>query len=131
MISIWAIISFIILHWFADYVMQEGDWAVNKSKEWPSLLKHTSTYTVIFGLGTLLNPLTPLIGTNWLSFVLITFVLHTITDYFTSRHSSKQYQMGNFGNHVPRGMDFFVTLGFDQVLHGLQIFITYWYLTTY
>lgn len=130
MIPIGVIVSFVILHWFADYVMQEGDWAVKKSKEWPALLKHTGTYTVIFGLVTLVNPLTPMIGTDWGAFVLITFVLHTITDYFTSKHNSKQYQKGNFGTSIPRGMDFFVTLGFDQVLHGLQLFITYWYLTT-
>lgn len=131
MISIEAIISFIILHWFADYVMQPGEWAVNKSKSIFALLKHTSTYTVIFCLLTLVNPLTPMIGTDWGIFTITTFVLHTLTDYVTSKWSSLQYQRGNFGTSVPRGMDFFVTLGFDQVLHGLQIFITYWYLTSW
>jgi hypothetical protein len=131
MISIEAIISLIIFHWFADYVMQPGEWAINKSKSIYALLKHTSTYTVILGLLMLINPWTPMLTNEWLIFVLTTFVLHTLTDYFTSKWSSLQYQRGNFGTSVPRGMDFFVTLGFDQVLHGLQIFITYWYLTSW
>jgi hypothetical protein len=68
MISIEAIISLIIFHWFADYVMQPGEWVINKSKSIYALLKHTSTYTVILGLLMLINPWTPMLTNEWLIF---------------------------------------------------------------
>jgi len=51
-------------------------------------------------------------------FVLITFVAHTITDYFTSRLNAKLWAKGDVHN-------FFVSVGFDQVLHYVQLFVTY------
>ena len=55
---------------------------------------------------------------NTLFFVGITFVCHTITDYFTSRLNSKLWAKGDVHN-------FFVSVGFDQVLHYVQLFLTY------
>jgi hypothetical protein len=54
-------------------------------------------------------------------FVLITFIAHTITDYFTSRLNSKLWQQGKVHN-------FFISVGFDQVLHYIQLFTTYYLL---
>ena len=51
-------------------------------------------------------------------FVLITFICHTITDYFTSRLNSKLWQKGEV--HY-----FFVAIGGDQILHYIQLFLTY------
>jgi hypothetical protein len=53
-----------------------------------------------------------------LLFPIITFIAHTITDYFTSRLNAKLWAKGNVHN-------FFVSIGFDQYLHYLQLFITY------
>jgi hypothetical protein len=59
---------------------------------------------------------------KWLStalqFGFITFIFHTITDYFTSRLNSKLWKKGDVHN-------FFVSIGFDQVLHYVQLFLTY------
>jgi len=55
-------------------------------------------------------------------FFLITFVAHTITDYFTSRLNSKLWAEGKV--HW-----FFVSIGFDQILHYIQLFSTYQILT--
>jgi hypothetical protein len=54
-------------------------------------------------------------------FWLITFVCHTITDYFTSRLNSRLWAKGDVHN-------FFVSIGFDQVLHYVQLFTTYYLL---
>jgi len=54
-------------------------------------------------------------------FCLITFITHTITDYFTSRLNSKLWEQGKVHN-------FFVALSFDQILHYVQLFLTYWFL---
>ena len=51
-------------------------------------------------------------------FPLITFITHTITDYFTSRLNSRLWAKGDVHN-------FFVSVGFDQVLHYVQLFLTY------
>jgi len=117
----------IALHWWADFVLQKDEWAKNKSKSWTALLKHTGTYSLVWLMWTL----------GWLSyqhqmhedvdlmllwFAPITFVVHTATDAVTSRITSKLYAEG-------RVHDFFVVVGFDQVLHYAQLFLTYAMLT--
>jgi len=62
-------------------------------------------------------------GDNLLGlFLPITFVAHTITDYFTSRLNSKLWVEGKV--HY-----FFVAVGGDQILHYVQLFTTYYLLT--
>jgi hypothetical protein len=54
-------------------------------------------------------------------FVWITFLSHTIQDYFTSRLNSRLWAKGDTHN-------FFVSIGWDQVLHYTQLLLTYYYL---
>jgi len=124
------LISFLIIfiHWFADFVLQTHQQASNKSKALKPLLAHTFTYSVVWLLASCL-----LFGyvnkgqtTEWymltsILFFLITFITHTITDYFTSRLNSKLWAKGDVHN-------FFVSIGFDQVLHYAQLFLTFYYL---
>jgi uncharacterized membrane protein YciS (DUF1049 family) len=124
------LISFIIIfiHWVADFVLQTDWQAQNKSKNNFALLSHTSNYTLVW-----LLPMCLVFGkmkegatTEWivwstLYFCMITLVAHTITDYFTSRLNSKLWAGGKV--HY-----FFVSVGFDQVLHYGQLFLTYHYL---
>ena len=126
MISIWVILTIIVLHWFADFVMQRGVDAINKSKSVEHLLYHTIIYSMLWFI--------PMIffmsGVKTIMFVGITFIFHTITDFFTSKKTSKEYKLQNFGrDSLPRGFDFFVTLGFDQVLHYIQLFLTFLFLS--
>lgn len=58
-----------------------------------------------------------------LVFALITFVLHTVTDYFTSRITSKFFNPVD--GEDPDFHNGFVVIGFDQVLHHLQLWFTY------
>lgn len=120
------ILGLLSYHWFADFVMQKGDWAVKKSSDFISLIKHTATYSLLWVIPMYIYCMVFDFSLLYaLYFILITFVIHTATDYFTSKHSSKQYQKGNFGTDIPRGMDFFVTLGFDQLLHQWQLIPTF------
>lgn len=108
-------IYLILIHWIADFVLQKHQWSIDKSKSNKALLKHTSVYSASWFV------LWPLLGFNTVYFVLITFVLHTITDYFTSRLNSKLWKEGQVHN-------FFVSIGFDQVLHYVQLIATFNYL---
>ena len=113
-----------MIHWFADFVLQTDKQAKGKSKNWNDLLIHTFAYSItFFGLLSLLNPLFN-IGITFYQgfyFFLITFITHTITDYFTNRLNSKLWIEGKVHN-------FFVSIGFDQVLHYVQLFLTYWFI---
>ena len=124
------LIAFLIIfiHWVADFVLQTDWQAQNKSKNNFALLSHTSNYSLVW-----LLPMVFIFGkmkedatTEWivwstLYFGMITLVAHTITDYFTSRLNSKLWAEGKV--HY-----FFVSIGFDQVLHYGQLFLTYYFL---
>jgi len=124
------IFSIILIHWIADFVLQTDKQAKGKSKNWGDLLSHTFNYSLVWCiLGTVWS-ITSNVYTNFiylfdwwivLKFSIITFIAHTITDYFTSRLNSKLWAEGKVHN-------FFVSVGFDQVLHYVQLFLTYYYL---
>lgn len=123
--SLIVIFSIIFIHWVADFVLQTHWQAINKSKDNKALLVHTATYSFVwFCLGSIWVLFNMDVYNHWslTIFTLITFVTHTITDYFTSRLNSKLWAKGDVHN-------FFVSVGFDQVLHYLQLFLTYYLLT--
>jgi hypothetical protein len=125
--GLWIAFTIVLMHWWADFVLQKDEWAKNKSKSWTALLKHTCTYSLVWLLWviTVLSYNYQMHDTAELSllwFPLITFVAHTITDAITSRITSRLYAEG-------RVHDFFVMIGFDQVLHYAQLFLTYVMLT--
>ena len=118
----------IVIHFIADFICQDEKWAIGKSKSWSCLLSHTFTYSCIW-----LFPIVFLFPRDWTAFnyvvnsflfVIITFIAHTITDYFTSRVTSKLYAKGKFGSSIPN-LGFFSMIGFDQVLHYAQLFLTF------
>lgn len=120
--TVTLILTFIILHWIGDFILQTHEQSIKKSKSNKYLLQHTVTYSIVWIFG-----ITFLWGnghtTQWyilhsLLFGLITFICHTITDYFTSRWTSKLYDKGDIHN-------FFVLVGFDQILHYTQLILTY------
>jgi membrane-bound metal-dependent hydrolase YbcI (DUF457 family) len=123
--SLYVIFGIILIHWFADFVCQT-DWeAQNKSKNNLALLRHTIKYTsiwVVFGALYCAFNSTPYIPFSLTLFALITFVSHTLTDYVTSRINSYLWNKKDVHN-------FFVSVGFDQVLHYVQLFLTFHFLT--
>ena len=134
-----VILSIIFIHWVADFIFQAEEWAVNKSKSLKALLKHTVMYSFIWYIvllgfaiyGTRFNgpKIEDLGWTPWMGlFPVITFVFHTITDYFTSKIVSRKFANNEYGSSIPN-LGAFSVIGFDQVLHYIQLFGTYYLLT--
>lgn len=177
--TIIEIIAIFVIHWIADFIMQDEKWALGKSKNIKDLLSHTLVYTIcwipfIYYVKWYYN----IEGPNSLGlFILITFIAHTITDYYTSKIVSKRFNLetpftltlnshyydngdilsksyifsegknkkvivldNNAGvdsgiyklkvklyNGFPN-LGAFTIIGFDQVLHYLQLFLTYYWL---
>ncbi len=124
MLTLTEIFVIIIVHWIADFIMQDEKWALGKSKNLNDLLAHTSLYSLLWFI-----PMIFLIGVNWKVSVFVgtTFICHTITDYFTSRSVSKKFVNKEYGSAIPN-LGGFTIIGFDQVLHYIQLFLTYYYL---
>lgn len=115
-------ILIIITHWIADFIFQAESWALGKSKKITPLLKHTLTYSLLWFLPVYFTT-SNVIGS--IVFILVTFIAHTITDYFTSKVVSKRFEKGQLGSSIPN-LGAFSIIGFDQVLHYLQLILT-WY----
>jgi hypothetical protein len=121
---IWYILFILIVHWFADFALQTHHMSTRKSSSNYYLSMHVGVYTfTTIVMWALVFPFTSIHVSSlgiWLSFAAI-FITHWITDYFTSRLTSKLYK-------EQRYHDFFVVIGFDQVLHYSQLLITFNYL---
>ncbi len=113
------IFSILVLHWIADFVCQTHWQSINKSTNNLALSNHVTVYSALWFV-----PMSYLLG-DWilaLEFVGITALFHFCTDYWTSKFNAYLYKKGDIHN-------FFVSIGFDQVLHYVQLFLTYEYLT--
>ncbi len=125
----------VLVHWIADFVFQAEEWANNKSKNNIALYKHVITYSTLW-----LLPICLMLGierphetTEWyvystLIFFVLTFCCHFITDYITSRIVSKKFANEEYGSPIPN-TGAFTVIGFDQVLHYAQLFLTFHLLT--
>ncbi len=131
------VLQILFAHWVSDFVLQSHWMATNKSHNWSALAAHVVTYTfsmalimLIFvtatayvkmdntGLDALLFAFFPVaIGYFILVWAVINGILHFITDAITSRITSKLWQKNDMHN-------FFVVVGFDQLVHYACLFIT-------
>ena len=105
MIDIKIIFLIIMLHWFADFILQTSWMAQNKSKDNFALSVHVFVYSIPFMV----------IG-FW--YAILNGFLHFCIDYFTSRITSNLWSKGDVHN-------FFVIIGLDQSLHFICLFGTY------
>jgi len=122
MISIPVLLLIIIIHFYCDFCLQSDEMAVNKSKSnyWLSL--HVAVYTSVTFLAWLFcffQPSSLYVFHQYWYFVCFIFVTHWITDYCTSRLTSKHFSKNDY--HWG-----FVVVGFDQVLHYIQLFSAYY-----
>lgn len=117
---------FIVLlctHYFADFICQPRWMAEGKSSNFTILLAHCALYAGLFVV-----PMVFIfeagkynISGAWVAsfcFFLITFFLHFIVDFFTSR-------MTTFFWLRKQMRPFFLTIGADQLLHYLCLIGTY------
>lgn len=126
MISLTIVLIILFIHWIADFVFQTDKMAQGKSKNWSDLLNHTFLYSMLFFLPMVIiftYHLGEIDKATVLAdyFICITFICHTITDYFTSRLNSKLWEQKKVHN-------FFVSIGLDQFLHFTQLLLTYYLL---
>jgi hypothetical protein len=117
------LIKILFAHWVADFIFQAEVWANNKSKSFKALLKHTVTYSVVLTVYLMIMTVDFDLS-KALLLLLITFVCHTFTDYFTSKVVSKMFANKHYGEPIPN-FGAFTVIGFDQLLHYLQLFLTY------
>jgi len=122
MIDISLVIIILLIHWFADFVLQTSEEAEEKSKRIDKLLDHTLTYSTFWFFASIPIMLVYDLPYKFMWFAAITFFFHTVTDYYTSKLNRKLWK-------DKRVHSFFVAIGFDQWLHYLQLFLTYWYLS--
>jgi hypothetical protein len=115
MISFHIILFILVVHWLADFCLQTNDQALMKSTDMNQLSWHVLTYSAVWLLMAYV-----LFGDWWKagSFAMITCGAHWLTDFATSRVSKKYWERKELH-------DGFVIVGFDQILHYLQLFLTF------
>lgn len=112
-INEWYLLMLLVGHFFADFVLQTDAQAKNKSKDIRALLSHTLSYSFVLGGFSVW-----MVGVkDSITFVAITFAAHTLTDYITSRMVRPRFEKGDYHNA-------FVIIGFDQMLHYVQLYLT-------
>jgi hypothetical protein len=120
MIDIFIALSVLFaLHFVGDFVCQSDRMAKGKSTNWLILLEHVMTYYLVIGVGFILFKWVfyPNMGSLTV-FLLVNLVAHFVTDFFTSRWTTKLYLQGK--RHW-----FFVVIGLDQLIHILTLMWTY------
>ncbi|MBL0682843.1 DUF3307 domain-containing protein [Aquimarina mytili] len=102
----------LLAHWVGDYAFQTSKMAVGKSHHFKWLILHVLTYSGVLLLCSLiLFPIKVAI-----SFLLINCILHGITDFFTSKLTSKYRKKPRI---------FFPIMGFDQLIHTATLYLTF------
>jgi Na+/phosphate symporter len=110
MIELGVILLLVWCHFVGDFILQTSYMATNKSKSNRVLTTHVLVYSLPF---LLFGPL----------FALITMVLHFMTDWVTSRITSKLWWYED--KHW-----FFVVVGADQAIHFTCLFGLYYWMFT-
>ena len=115
------IIAVLVAHFVGDFVVQTHRQAQGKSRSLLWLSLHVFTYFLTLSAWAWAVVLTPpLRCTNvrlLAEFVLVNTALHFATDFFTSKLNAYLWKKGDVHN-------FFVGVGFDQLLHYLAFVIT-------
>ena len=139
-INVYVIFAILFIHWLADFVLQTSKMAESKSTSNYWLTAHVLTYTAVWFIACLFY-CAFLDGTSWtprgirlvFDFPIITFICHWITDYSTSRLNTKLLpkreehptEKGYFKQVGGSIHYFFVSIGGDQILHYVQLIVTF------
>ena len=105
------LITLLILHWIADFLLQDDKTAINKSKDVRVLIEHSALYSgiaIIFWAIFIMNDFV-IVG----KIVLYLFSTHFLVDFFTSKWTAYLYPKSRHW--------FFVVIGLDQLLHQLTL----------
>ena len=114
MITFQVFLFILVIHFLADFGLQTHEQATGKSTSVKWLTYHVGVYSIIWLLAA------------WfyfdyfniaIIFATITFICHWLTDYMTSRIGKPFWDNQDFHNG-------FVVVGFDQILHYIQLYLT-------
>lgn len=119
MISFSTLVFILLIHFLADFGLQTHDQATKKSTDVKWLTYHVSVYSLIWLFASFFYFEALDLA---LQFALVTFVFHWVTDFLTSRIGKPFWDKQDFHNG-------FVVVGFDQVLHYIQLVLTLLILT--
>lgn len=111
----------LIIHFLADFGLQTHDQATRKGASNKWLAYHVGVYSIIWFFASYVY------YGNWVLaglFTIVTFCCHFITDYTTSRIGKPFWDKQDLHNG-------FVVIGFDQVLHYVQLYYTFKFITQY
>lgn len=119
-IELLIILTMVIGHYIFDFIVQTREEGKGKSKDFGLLLDHTVTYSLYWIIPTIIYII--ITGNWWMSlFPPVTFIFHTITDYYTSKTNAQLY-----ADHEEKA--FWNSIGLDQLLHYSQLFTTFFIL---
>ncbi len=93
----------LVVHWVADFMLQTHEQATNKSKSIYFLSEHVLFYFTFLACYSVLFEVN-------IAFAFINAFSHFAIDFFTSKLTSKLWK-------EEKWHDFFVVIGFDQLLH--------------
>jgi len=102
---IFNMVLVLVLHFIGDFIYQSRWMGINKSTSLLALSCHIFTYTSILIIGT------------GVVYGILNGILHLITDYYTSRISSKLYLKNDM-------YKFWSLIGLDQLIHSLCLILT-------
>ncbi len=119
MIEIKTIILLSLIHFLADFGLQTHEQAVNKGHSNKWLAYHVGVYSIIWFV--YISASTMSVTSGGL-FSIIMFGAHFSTDYITSRLGKPFWEAKDLHNG-------FVVVGFDQLLHLIQLILTYQFVT--
>ena len=109
-------------HWIGDFLYQSREVAENKSKSNVVLARHVLGYSWVFISFAFLDVCifndSSFTGIQWMQFITTNALLHFVTDYFTSRMTTKAYQAGDMKR-------FWNIIGIDQCIHTVCLYLTY------
>lgn len=111
MISFEVLVFILLIHFLSDFGLQTHDQATKKSTDVKWLTYHVGVYSIMWLLASWGYYGDFTIATI---FSTITFACHWLTDYLTSRIGKPFWEKQDFHNG-------FVVVGFDQVLHYIQL----------
>ena len=111
MISFTTLVFVLLIHFLADFGLQTHDQATGKSTSLKWLTYHVGVYSIMWLLASWFY-----FDYFWIALIFssITFICHWVTDWLTSRIGKPFWDKQDFHNG-------FVVVGFDQVLHYIQL----------
>lgn len=122
-----GIITLLYAHFMADFVFQTHKMATQKSDDVRVLTTHILMYAMIFFfaftlVGYVFAEYYNIEFSKWLSMsfgiTIINSIFHFMIDYFTSKATKYFWKKEDYHN-------FFVVIGFDQLLHVSLLIISY------